>query len=154
VNANAKPNIKKEKLQAGDSQAAAGLWQRYFDRLVEVARGKLRHAPRRAADEEDVALSAFDSLCRGVAAGRFPHPSGPLAGPHKHMSKRRRDRPDFRGVARKELRAGPNPHPLVRARASMSRLLAMAGSPLVRVMVCPARLESKLAVSPPSSWAR
>jgi DNA-directed RNA polymerase specialized sigma24 family protein len=60
------------RLQAGDSRAAAGLWQRYFDRLVEVARGKLRHAPRRAADEEDVALSAFDSLCRGVAAGRFP----------------------------------------------------------------------------------
>jgi hypothetical protein len=24
------------------------------------------------ADEEDVALSAFDSLCRGVEAGRFP----------------------------------------------------------------------------------
>src|SRR5262245_23014149 len=61
-----------DRLRAGDRQAAAGLWQRYFERLVEVARGRLRGAPRRAADEEDVALSAFDSLCRGVAGGRFP----------------------------------------------------------------------------------
>ena len=29
-------------------------------------------AARRAADEEDVALSAFDSFCRGVEQGRFP----------------------------------------------------------------------------------
>jgi DNA-directed RNA polymerase specialized sigma24 family protein len=60
------------RLKAGDPQAAADLWQRYFARLVEVARGKLKGAPRRAADEEDVALSAFDSLCRGVEGGRFP----------------------------------------------------------------------------------
>jgi DNA-directed RNA polymerase specialized sigma24 family protein len=32
----------------------------------------LRNAPRRVADEEDVALSAFDSLCRGIEQGRFP----------------------------------------------------------------------------------
>jgi DNA-directed RNA polymerase specialized sigma24 family protein len=60
------------RLRAGDQQAAAGLWERYFERLVEVAHGKLRDAPRRVADEEDVALSAFDSLCRGVERGRFP----------------------------------------------------------------------------------
>jgi hypothetical protein len=29
-------------------------------------------APRRAADEEDVALSAFDSFCRGAEQGCFP----------------------------------------------------------------------------------
>jgi DNA-directed RNA polymerase specialized sigma24 family protein len=28
--------------------------------------------PRRAADEEDVALSAFESFCRGAEHGRFP----------------------------------------------------------------------------------
>src|SRR5262249_14377033 len=28
--------------------------------------------PRGAADEEDVALSAFDSFCRGAERGRFP----------------------------------------------------------------------------------
>lgn len=59
-------------LQGGDLAAAQHLWNRYFQRLVELAQGKLRHAPRRVADEEDVALSAFDSFCRGAAQGRFP----------------------------------------------------------------------------------
>jgi hypothetical protein len=53
-------------LQAGDPAAAQQMWQRYFPRLVELARQKLRVALRRAADEEDVALSAFDSFCRGA----------------------------------------------------------------------------------------
>jgi RNA polymerase sigma factor (sigma-70 family) len=59
-------------LQEGDPAAARELWQRYFHRLVNLARKKLRGSPRRAADEEDVALSAFDSFFRGVKAGRFP----------------------------------------------------------------------------------
>lgn len=59
-------------VQAGDAEAAERLWQRYFGRLVGLARAKLRGVPRRAADEEDVALSAFDSFCRGVEQGRFP----------------------------------------------------------------------------------
>jgi RNA polymerase sigma factor (sigma-70 family) len=59
-------------LQAGDVAAAEPLWQRYFSRLVELARQHLASHVRRAADEEDVALSAFASFCTGVAAGRFP----------------------------------------------------------------------------------
>jgi hypothetical protein len=59
-------------LEAGDPAAAHPLWERYFPQLVHLARGKLRGARLRAADEEDVALSAFDSFCRGVAQGRFP----------------------------------------------------------------------------------
>ena len=59
-------------LRAGDPTAAQPLWERYFRRLVGLAREKLRGLPRRAADEEDVALSAFDSFCRGAEAGRFP----------------------------------------------------------------------------------
>jgi DNA-directed RNA polymerase specialized sigma24 family protein len=59
-------------LQAGDPAAAQQLWERYFRRLVALARKKLAGAPRRAADEEDVALSAFDTFCRGAEAGRFP----------------------------------------------------------------------------------
>jgi DNA-directed RNA polymerase specialized sigma24 family protein len=58
-------------LKAGDRQAAQQLWDRYFQRLVGLARKKLRDAPRRVADEEDVALSAFDSFCRGAERGRF-----------------------------------------------------------------------------------
>ena len=57
-------------------EAARRLWERYFDQLVRVARDRLRAAPRGPADAEDAALSAFDSLCRGVAAGRFPRLAG------------------------------------------------------------------------------
>jgi DNA-directed RNA polymerase specialized sigma24 family protein len=60
------------KLTEGDRQAVQPLWRLYFHRLVGLARSKLRDAPRRAADEEDVALSAFDSFCRGAEQGRFP----------------------------------------------------------------------------------
>jgi RNA polymerase sigma factor (sigma-70 family) len=59
-------------LQAGDPAAAQQLWERYFRRLVGLARKRLLGAPRRAADEEDVALSAFESFCRGAEQGRFP----------------------------------------------------------------------------------
>jgi DNA-directed RNA polymerase specialized sigma24 family protein len=59
-------------LKSGDPAAAQRLWERYFRRLVGVARAKLRGAPRQAADEEDVALSAFDSFCRHAEQGRFP----------------------------------------------------------------------------------
>ena len=59
-------------LQAGDPAAAQQLWERYFRRLVGLARLKLRNAPRRAADEEDVALSAFNSFCRNAERGLFP----------------------------------------------------------------------------------
>ena len=60
------------RLKAGDPTATQKLWEGYFQRLVRLARGRLQAAPRRAADEEDVALSAFDSFCRGVEEGRFP----------------------------------------------------------------------------------
>jgi DNA-directed RNA polymerase specialized sigma24 family protein len=59
-------------LQAGDHAAAQKLWERYFHRLVGLARTKLQGAPRRVADEEDVALSAFDSFCRRAERGNFP----------------------------------------------------------------------------------
>src|SRR5580700_9424491 len=58
-------------LQEGDPAAAQQLWERYFQRLVELARKRLRDGPRREA-AEDVALSAFDSFCRSAAKGRFP----------------------------------------------------------------------------------
>jgi DNA-directed RNA polymerase specialized sigma24 family protein len=60
------------RLQAGEDAAAQPLWERYFRRLVELARSRLHGAPRADADEEDVALSAFDSFCRAAAGGRFP----------------------------------------------------------------------------------
>jgi DNA-directed RNA polymerase specialized sigma24 family protein len=60
-------------LKDGEQAAAQPLWERYFQRLVQLARAKLRTVRHGAtADEEDAALSAFDSFCAGVARGRFP----------------------------------------------------------------------------------
>jgi DNA-directed RNA polymerase specialized sigma24 family protein len=59
-------------LKVGHSAAAQDLWERYFHQMVALARKRLRNARRREADEEDVALSAFDSFCRGAAQGHFP----------------------------------------------------------------------------------
>jgi RNA polymerase sigma factor (sigma-70 family) len=60
------------KLKAGEPHAADQLWQRYYARLVSLARRKLGELPRRASDEEDVVVSAFHSFCQAVEAGRFP----------------------------------------------------------------------------------
>jgi DNA-directed RNA polymerase specialized sigma24 family protein len=59
-------------LKAGDPESTRQLWERYFADLVRLARSRLRDAPRAAADEEDAALSAFDSFCRGAGRGQFP----------------------------------------------------------------------------------
>jgi DNA-directed RNA polymerase specialized sigma24 family protein len=61
-------------LKAGGDQAAQQLWERYFAQLVDLARSTLRARRGRRAveDEEDAALSAFDSFCRGAVRGRFP----------------------------------------------------------------------------------
>lgn len=58
-------------LKDGQDEASQKLWQRYFGQLVSLAARRLGSAPRRIADEEDVAVSVFESLCRGAAAGRF-----------------------------------------------------------------------------------
>lgn len=59
-------------LKAGDEDAIQKIWEVYFARLVRLARNKIGGGPRRVADEEDAALSAFDDFCRGAAEGRFP----------------------------------------------------------------------------------
>lgn len=59
------------RLQAGDAEAVQQLWDRYALALVNAARKKLGDSPRAAADEEDVVVSVFVSLCRGANKGRF-----------------------------------------------------------------------------------
>ncbi len=56
-------------LRDGDSAAAQQLWQRYLGQLLRLASRKLGDLPRRVADEEDVALSAFHDFLRGVEDG-------------------------------------------------------------------------------------
>jgi DNA-directed RNA polymerase specialized sigma24 family protein len=54
------------------SRAEQALLERYFERLAGVARKHLRSAKRRAADEEDVALSVLDSFFQAARQGRYP----------------------------------------------------------------------------------
>jgi len=63
-----------DQLRAGDQAAAQPLWERYFQRLVGLARVKLPPKLRAGgdSDEEDAALSAFQSFCQGAVQGRFP----------------------------------------------------------------------------------
>jgi RNA polymerase sigma factor (sigma-70 family) len=59
-------------LAEGDTHAAEVLWERYYKRMVQLARDKLQRLPRGSSDEEDVALSAFHNFCQAAAAHRFP----------------------------------------------------------------------------------
>ena len=60
-------------LQLGDRDTAQQLWERYFRRLVGLARKKLGDLPRHApVDAEDVALNAFDSFLRRAEQGQYP----------------------------------------------------------------------------------
>jgi hypothetical protein len=61
-----------EQLRADDSAAASALWERFAQRMLDLARQRLRHAPKRVADEEDVVVRAFERFLNGVRAGRFP----------------------------------------------------------------------------------
>jgi len=56
-------------LRAGDEEAAARIWGRFIHRLYALLRSRTQGA---AYDEQDVALSAFHVLCRGLAEGRYP----------------------------------------------------------------------------------
>lgn len=51
-------------LQQGDEQAAERLWKEYFVKIVRLAKKRMDGLRLRAADEEDVALSAMNSFCR------------------------------------------------------------------------------------------
>lgn len=51
-------------LQQGNEQAAERLWREYFLKTVRLAKRRMNGLRLRAADEEDVALSAMNSFCR------------------------------------------------------------------------------------------
>ena len=59
------------RLKAGEIAVAQNLWNRYSEELLRVAKQRLGSSPQGIGDEEDVALSVFGSVFRGVADGRF-----------------------------------------------------------------------------------
>lgn len=58
-------------LQTGEPAAAEALWERFFPRLVALARKTLAGRPQRVADADDAAQSAFASFCLRARAGEF-----------------------------------------------------------------------------------
>jgi DNA-directed RNA polymerase specialized sigma24 family protein len=59
------------RLKAGEADAAQKLWERYSGELLRHAKQRLKKVPNGIADEEDVALSVFGSMCRGATEGRL-----------------------------------------------------------------------------------
>lgn len=148
-----------KRIKEGDPAAVTPIWDAYFARLVSLARGRLRSVPRAVADEEDVALSAFDSFCRGVGEGRFPRLDDRddlwqvlfMLTTRKAVGRVRyetRDRRDWRRVAQSPANgeastdapalpaslAGAEPTPEFAAEVAeeVSRLLGMLGDGLLR----------------------
>ncbi len=60
-------------MQDGRTSAVGPLLEAYFDRLVQLARKRLKDLPGMAAYDEDVALRSFHSLCQ-----RIRDPARPL----------------------------------------------------------------------------
>ncbi|PHQ35852.1 ECF-type sigma factor [Rhodopirellula bahusiensis] len=56
-------------VEEGDEDATTELWEFCYPRLLNYSRQKLPSRLRRVLDEEDVALSAFKSFCRGAQMG-------------------------------------------------------------------------------------
>ena len=71
MSADSTPSIWLQQLREGNSIAAQQLWEAYYQKLVGIARRKLKGQVRLVGDEEDVALIAFKSFCRGVEGGGF-----------------------------------------------------------------------------------
>ncbi len=60
-------------LRRGDQRAVQALWEYVFEPLARIAQARLRGAPCRVGDGEDVAVEAFLSFCRDVQKeDRFP----------------------------------------------------------------------------------
>lgn len=54
-----------------DDVAAGALWNRYFDRLMHIARSRMTNLPRSTYDEEDAALSTFRVLYGKLQQGNY-----------------------------------------------------------------------------------
>src|SRR5262249_33677023 len=59
-------------VKGGERAGVRQLPERCFQRLVQLAHSRFQDRPGLAGYDEDVALSAFKSLCLGAERGRFP----------------------------------------------------------------------------------
>ena len=60
--------------RSGQGRGGTTTWERYFDRLVRLAHGRLKFSrqARAVIDPEDAARSAFQSFCARAGRGDFP----------------------------------------------------------------------------------
>lgn len=59
-------------LKRGESEAAQRIWEKFFKRLIELARKKLKSSPKRWSDEDDIVQQAFAQFFSQVQQNRFP----------------------------------------------------------------------------------
>ncbi len=60
-----------EQMKKEDPQAAGEIWQRFFNRLLPLARARLKGLNDRTVDEEDLLVSVFDRFFKAAADNRF-----------------------------------------------------------------------------------
>jgi len=66
-----------DRVRNGDETAVTQLWDEFYQQLVRMAARRLPSGLKRVGDEEDIALSAFNSFIAGIRQDRFPDLSGP-----------------------------------------------------------------------------
>jgi DNA-directed RNA polymerase specialized sigma24 family protein len=127
-----------ERLKEGDRGSVRPLLDRYLNRLVGLAAARLRGQAHLDGCDEDVALSAFKSLCLGAENGRFPELNSrdglwrllAVITIRKAIELQRRKRHEF-GSEQESLQAvldhNPTPAELVEMSDCVERLLLKLG---------------------------
>jgi RNA polymerase sigma factor (sigma-70 family) len=59
-------------LRQGDGAAAQKLWERYLEQLIALASQRLRNAPKRVSDEEDLVVNVFEEFRLNASRGKYP----------------------------------------------------------------------------------
>lgn len=60
------------RMQSGDPDGAALIWQRFYTRLRAQVKERLGSPSRTLGDEEDVALESLTELFQGLLKGKYP----------------------------------------------------------------------------------
>ena len=56
-------------MKAGDAHCVTSLWDRYFERICQLADRKLEGATRSVVDEQDLAVGAMRAIWEGAREG-------------------------------------------------------------------------------------
>jgi hypothetical protein len=62
-----------KELKTGDNLAVEAIWNRYFQKIVELASRKMKVNPDRAVDGEDIAQLAMHRFCTNATLGCYPN---------------------------------------------------------------------------------